>query len=85
MSFSLRPSTPEVFMNAYILQTLIINEKFNFLMDRYLTAVSNMEFQGRADINPLGISQRHAHFTWNFHFVFDVQVAAHYDAGGLTF
>ena len=50
MSFTLRPSTSEVFMNAYILQTLIINKKFNFLMNRYLTVVSNMEFKGRADI-----------------------------------
>ena len=85
MSFTFRPLTPEVFMNAYILQTLIINEKFNFLMDRYLTVVSYMEFKGCADINPLCISQRHAYFTWNFHFVFDVQVVAHYDTGGLTF
>lgn len=35
MSFTVRPSTPKVFMNAFTLQTLIINEKFNFLMDRY--------------------------------------------------
>jgi hypothetical protein len=50
MSFTLRPSAPGVFMNAYVLQTLIINEKFDFLVDRYLRAVPNMEFKGRSDL-----------------------------------
>jgi hypothetical protein len=49
-SSPLDPLPPEVFMNAYILQTLIINGKFNFLLARYLTTVSNMEFKVRTDI-----------------------------------